>query len=213
MQLEIISDTHGKHEFLTLKGADVLVHCGDFSHGSREEIISFLEWLSEQEHEHKILIAGNHDRWLGEMAEMEELKEDFRNFVFRSYGVIYLHDDSVLIDEINFYGSPYSVTFYSWSFMESEEELAKRYKNIPDNTQVLLTHTPVRNILDKTSKGEYVGSKALGHRVAELEHLQLHCCGHIHDSYGVMDVEGVTYVNASVENWYGKEKESILVRL
>lgn len=30
MKLEIISDTHGKHEYLTLKGADVLIHCGDF---------------------------------------------------------------------------------------------------------------------------------------------------------------------------------------
>jgi len=33
MQLEIISDTHKKHESLTLKGADVLIHCGDFYNG------------------------------------------------------------------------------------------------------------------------------------------------------------------------------------
>lgn len=213
MKLEIISDTHGKHELLTLKGADVLIHCGDFSHGGRQEIMSFLTWLSKQEHEHKILIAGNHDTWLEEMSKMEELKEDFRNFVFRTYGVIYLNEDSVTIDGIHFYGSPYSVQYYNWSFMESEEMLYERYKNIPDDTQVLLTHTPVKNILDKTSSDEHAGSEALKERITQLKALQLHCCGHIHQSYGMESIDNVIYINAAVDNWYGENKESIVVKL
>ncbi|HFU75163.1 MAG TPA: metallophosphoesterase, partial [Arcobacter sp.] len=132
MTLEIISDTHSKHEFLTLKGADVLIHCGDFcTRGHREEIMDFLEWFSAQEHEHKILIAGNHDLWLEEMSQQEGIKEDFRAFIYRTYQVIYLNDDSVSIRNLNFYGSPYSVTFYDWAFMESEEKLYERYKKIP----------------------------------------------------------------------------------
>jgi Icc-related predicted phosphoesterase len=213
MQLEIISDTHSKHEFLTLKGADVLIHCGDFSHGGREEIMDFLEWFSAQEHEHKILIAGNHDIWLEEMSQQEGMKEDFREFIYRTYQVIYLDDDSVTIENLNFYGSPYSVTFYDWAFMESEEELFKRYQNIPDDTHILLTHTPIKGVLDKTYGGDYAGSQALKLRVSELEELKLHCCGHIHESYGVAIVDEVICVNAAVDNWYGEDKESIIVTL
>jgi len=213
MTLEIISYTQGKHEFLTLKGADVLIHCGDFSHGGQEEIMDFLEWLSAQEHEHKILIAGNHDIWLEEMSQQEGIKEDFREFIYRTYQVIYLDDDSVTIGNLNFYGLPYSVTFYDWAFMESEEELFKRYQNIPNDTQVLLTHTPVKNILDKTSKGEHAGSEALRQRVGELEKLRLHCCGHIHESYGVVEIDEVMHVNAALDSWYGEDKESIVITL
>jgi Icc-related predicted phosphoesterase len=115
----------------------------------------------------------------------------------------YFLEENLLTIEENILGTP----------MESEEELFKRYRNIPNDTHVLLTHTPVKGILDKTYSGEYTGSEALMLRVSKLKELRLHCCGHIHESYGVAIVDEVIYVNAAVDNWYGEDKESIIVTL
>ena len=58
-----ISDTHNKHDALSLPDGDVLLHAGDFSGvGSPKEVAAFAQWFSSQEKfAHKIVIAGNHD--------------------------------------------------------------------------------------------------------------------------------------------------------
>ena len=48
----------------------------------------------------------------------------------------------------NFYGSPYSVEFCGWAFMEECENLAKIWEKIPTNTDILITHGPPFDILD-----------------------------------------------------------------
>ena len=69
MKMTFISDTHGKHEYLTSKrmgnilgSGDVLIHAGDISNvGKVHEIKEFLDWFSNTDFTHKIFIAGNHD--------------------------------------------------------------------------------------------------------------------------------------------------------
>lgn len=42
MQTTLISDTHGFHNRLTLKGGDLLIHAGDFrERGSEQEVLQF----------------------------------------------------------------------------------------------------------------------------------------------------------------------------
>ena len=43
--------------------------------------------------------------------------------------------------------------------------MQKAVSMIPDDTEILLTHSPPYGILDKTLKGEHVGSKELAERV------------------------------------------------
>jgi len=66
MKITFISDTHTKHRFCehALPGGDILIHSGDLMNSgwSKREVIEFLDWFSEQLYEHKIFIAGNHDR-------------------------------------------------------------------------------------------------------------------------------------------------------
>jgi len=50
--------------------------------------LDFLAWFSAQAHSYKILIAGNHELWLEEMSQLEELKEDFRAFIYRTYEML-----------------------------------------------------------------------------------------------------------------------------
>ena len=57
-----VSDTHSLHDRLVLPSGDVLIHAGDFSNVGEPEIVEkFDEWLGQQSHPIKIVIAGNHD--------------------------------------------------------------------------------------------------------------------------------------------------------
>ena len=58
-----ISDTHGLHRKVAVPEGDLLIHAGDFMRTgtSLEEIADFKDWLGEQPHPHKIVVAGNHD--------------------------------------------------------------------------------------------------------------------------------------------------------
>src|SRR5271163_2230797 len=58
-----ISDTHGLHRKVVVPEGDLLIHAGDFMRTgtSLEEIADFNDWLGEQPHPHKIVVAGNHD--------------------------------------------------------------------------------------------------------------------------------------------------------
>ena len=58
-----LSDTHALHgDIPFVPEGDVLLHAGDFSNiGLNEDVISFNQWLGDQPHVHKVVIAGNHD--------------------------------------------------------------------------------------------------------------------------------------------------------
>jgi len=63
MRVVCVSDTHSMHRTLgTIPDGDVLVHAGDFTQtGTLAEVQDFCSWLGSLPHEHKIVIAGNHE--------------------------------------------------------------------------------------------------------------------------------------------------------
>jgi len=61
----LLSDTH-THTFPVPEG-DILLHAGDLTeYGTIEELEITLDWLAGMPHQHKVLIAGNHDDCLDE---------------------------------------------------------------------------------------------------------------------------------------------------
>jgi predicted phosphodiesterase len=62
-----ISDTHSQVENakdlpFTIPDGDVFLHAGDFTEwGEIGKVIEFNEWLGTLPHQHKVVIAGNHD--------------------------------------------------------------------------------------------------------------------------------------------------------
>ncbi|KJR89658.1 uncharacterized protein SPSK_06407 [Sporothrix schenckii 1099-18] len=55
-----VADTHNTQP--VLPAGDVLIHAGDLTdRGSFAEVQAGLAWLAAQPHQHKILVAGNHD--------------------------------------------------------------------------------------------------------------------------------------------------------
>lgn len=181
-----LSDTHGQHKNLkSLPEADVIVHSGDFTFaGSEEEAYDFMNWFCNLPYKHKIFIAGNHDMCMYGADHIDGL----------SRNVHYLYNNSVVIDGIMFYGIP--------MFMEDcmDGNLDVFINNIPDDTDVLITHMPPKGTCDLANYGkgpEHRGNATLAELLKKL-HPTCHLFGHEHDAYGKTIKENVIYSNACV---------------
>jgi predicted phosphohydrolase len=194
MRLVLISDTHGLHTRMpAIPDGDVLVHAGDLTATSTmEETAIALDWLSTLPHPHKSFVAGNHDF----VFELQPLAAE----ALVPAGVTHLRDSATEIGGLRFWGSPWQPEFHQWPFnLPRGEPLARVWAQIPQDTQVLVTHGPPRGILDRVvgRLGKHEGCDDLRRRVAELRDLRLHVFGHIHEGYGSMTVGNCRYVNAS----------------
>ena len=186
MKILHLSDTHGKHRELTnMPSADILVHSGDFSlAGGDMEALDFIEWLCDLPYKHKIFIAGNHDDCLLD-AKLEGLPDD----------VHYLSDSGITIDGISFYGTPMFAVFEGEDLKEIEH-----YEQIPNNTDILITHRPPLGILDSIDGNLHYGSSILLDRVSHVNP-QMHLFGHVHSAYGTMRWKGITFSNSGLTDW------------
>ena len=194
MKITFISDTHGKHQELETKSlqGDLFIHAGDVSNiGKKEGVESFLDWYKNLNFEHKIFIAGNHDYYF-------EREEQVKIAQLIPKEIIYLNDSGIQIEGINIWGSPIQPWFYDWAFNRKRgAEIKKHWDLIPNNTDVLITHGPPFGILDATMTGTHVGCDDLLEKV-NIVKPKIHVFGHIHEAYGVRDLDGTKYINASV---------------
>ena len=75
--------------------------------------------------------------------------------------------------------------------------LEQKWKQIPDDIHILITHSPRYRTLD----GVYgFGCSHLAHRVSELSSLRVHCFGHVHMSYGNKRDGDLLSINAAVDD-------------
>ena len=108
LTIQAFSDTHEKHNKLTLDYSDVLIFAGDSNCRWEWQLAEFFQWFSEQPAKHKIYVPGNHD-WYCQLypEETRQLAED--------YDIIYLVNEEVIIEDKKFYGSPYTPQFLNWA--------------------------------------------------------------------------------------------------
>lgn len=215
MKLCLISDTHTKHQYIGIKKyeADVLIHCGDITgNGGIAAITDFLDWFADlNQFRHKIFIAGNHD-WLFERNNSlaRELVKDVG-----VNDIVYLENEEVVIDGIKFYGTPVQPPFMNWAFNVHEPKLTEYWKIIPDDTDVLITHSPPYMIGDYVPwSAKHEGSQSLYREVVDRIKPRLHCFGHIHEGYGVVNMDDIKFVNAScLDADYMAVNEPIIVEI
>ena len=177
MKILQISDTHNRHQqLINLPGADVIVHCGDFTDmGTEDEVLEFLNWFIELTYPHKIFVTGNHDLCLWEADGIEGLPNS----------VHFLQDRGCEIGGIKFFGLGYN----------HPESL------IPYNVDVLVTHEPPAMILDESSNTHW-GNMSLRNKVLEIKP-RYHLFGHAHESYGTENRDGIIFSNgSSLDNSY-----------
>lgn len=205
MKIILISDTHGKHEAIELPKGDMIIHAGDItSSGQKKQVMSFLNWFKSLDYQYKIFICGNHD------FLFEKSKAYAKSKV--PQGVIYLQDNSIEIEGIKIYGSPYTPKFFDWAFMgQGRCEMKRIWKYIPNNTDILITHGPPYSILDSNDDGESCGCEDLLERIMTVKP-KVHVFGHIHESYGIWSSNGTIHINASLlnENYVMTNKPIVL---
>ncbi len=225
MRIVIASDTHKKPlSSLNIPDGDLFIHCGDFTSRlervtgyrqrfwqggpderparpqpefrpvSREDhlaqVAAFNDELGALPHQYKVVVGGNHDaplEWLGEAAGS------------LLSNAVYLQDELVEIAGLRIYGSPWQPEHHKWAFNlpRGSAELAAVWAKVPDLVDVLITHGPPKGILDRTPEWPSVGDELLLDRVMAVRPL-LHCFGHVHQSYGKLERDGIIFVNACV---------------
>lgn len=184
MKILHLSDTHGCHRRLhDLPEADIIVHSGDFTMtGSEAEAIDFMNWFCDLPYTHKIFICGNHDDCLYD-ANIDGLDTN----------VHYLRNSGIEIDGLKFYGVP--------MFMGDciTHRQTRHYKNIPCDTDVLITHSPAYGILD-FDDGINNGSEEVLSRINSLPQLKAHLFGHIHAQNGIKIIGKTVFSNGAIMN-------------
>ena len=190
MRLVLISDTHNKHDQVEVPDGDVLIHAGDVAHRGRlSELENANAWFEQLPHKHKLLVPGNHDYCF------EQQPQRSREALA---AVQVLIGESAEIEGIHFYGSPYQPVFHNMAFnVPRGEPLAAKWSLIPDNVDVLITHTPPHGILDRTVLGWHVGCRELTKAVERIRP-KVHLFGHIHEAYGEKVQNGTQFINASI---------------
>lgn len=197
MRIVCISDTHTMHDQVGLPEGDVLVHAGDScGAGSFPELRRFTEWLRELPHEHKVVVAGNHD-W-----PFEREPQIARRLLDGVPGVRYLQDSGTTINGVTFWGSPWQPEFRGWAFnLPRGKELANKWRRIPSTTDVLITHGPpagIRDCIDAPlAEADHLGCVDLRKAVSRVRP-QVHIFGHIHGGYGTETANGTRFVNAAI---------------
>lgn len=191
IKITCFSDTHGQHhkldEWFGKNSGDILIFSGDLQTNNFDDGTDFVKWFSSLDYRKKIIVFGNHD---GNYQMVRDESQKYNNLVL-------LNHEPVRILGINIFGSPYSVKFGNWWFMETERELERLYNQIPDNTELLITHTPAFGVGDVV-EGISVGSYSLKKRTEKLKKLKYHVFGHIHEGYGTERIGKITHVNGSL---------------
>lgn len=193
--LVLISDTHNRHEEMSIPDGDILIHAGDAtSRGSFQELARFAEWMRKQPHRHKIFCGGNHDIGLQD-------EPGLTHQLFDGWCNLLIHRE-VEIEGLRFFGSPWTQFFHNWAYNYNSAEALMIWDKIPAGIDVLITHGPPKGILDKLGpKGSEPGANAGCHfllQAVDRVRPRLHTFGHIHTGRGWMKANGTTFVNASM---------------
>lgn len=207
VSITAVSDLHGHYP--SLEGGDLLIVAGDLTATHTiDEFQQFLTWFRQQKYTKKILVGGNHDTFLDEgipLSLCDQIEECCE----------YLLDKSTEFNGLKIYGSPWTKTFpginpYCKAFtVDTDEELAEKWALIPNDVDILITHSPPNGILDGVMRdsgtSEYCGSISLRNEVIQRIKSQLHIFGHIHEWGGhQIDLIATKFINCSYVNQYYK---------
>lgn len=209
-KLVFISDTHNRHSTVIVPECDILIYAGDWSfQGLESETKSFAKWLKKQPAKHIVLTCGNHEK--GVEAELPTSRSWIVDKCPRVHLLIH---ESLELEGIKFFASPWTPFFFNWAWNAGRDitEAAVRnkpfigdlWKDIPDDTQILITHGPGLGTFDealdfRTGRITNVGCKELTNKIATLKDLKIHAFGHLHYNGGkTMVQDGVTYINAAI---------------
>lgn len=164
------------------QNVDVVVGAGDLANARRglEGIVAILKGIECP----AVLVPGNNE-------SDEELRRACKGWD----NAHVLHGSGVQVNGIEFFGLGGGVPptpFGSWSFDLSEEQAALLLRGCPCHG-VLVSHSPPRQAVDRSSSGQSLGSVEV-RAIIEARQPALVVCGHVHASAGMQARVGRTPV-------------------
>jgi len=213
MLISIISDFHGNLNF-AVEESNLLLIAGDICPAYRNFLTSidmqedwlnceFRKWLKKQPVKNVVICPGNHD-WIFE--------KDINRVPNLGNNVHCLIDERTELLGLKIYGTPWQLPFCDWAFNLREEGLKLCWEKIPEDTDILLCHGPPYNIMDIEGRdNSHIGSISLSNRIKNIKP-KIVAFGHNHNEHGVVEHDGITYVNASlVDESYNMNREPIVL--
>lgn len=190
MKIVCLSDTHSQHRNFEDKlppDADMIIHAGDITrNGSIVGVQDFINWFASLPYRYKIFIAGNHDFALEEDKKWLNFPEN----------IIYLENNLVTIEGIKIWGTPV-IKGFGWAFDRTDIERDDIYYKIPKDCDIIVSHAPPYNIMDKVSMiNRHVGCKFLKKAIDKIQPKYV-ICGHVHEAAGTIIKHGITYINTA----------------
>lgn len=195
MKILPISDIHGiPHIFdyilneIDKDSYDLITCSGDIWEGTSPT--GHYRWDNFQQRTNKpiIMIQGNHDFW--------------PSTAFNEYPNIHLlHNESIEINGVKFFGTPHTVNFMNWNHMSDEKSLFEMWdKLVPKGLDVLLSHGPPYGYGDNCNQPVYgntpdskLGSKALKQIILDKSPKYVFC-GHIHTGDRITEMKNGTKI-------------------
>lgn len=227
MIVRVTSDTHGylptidePFDLLLISGDVCPAHDHYFAFQKEWIEKTFVDWVNNalpfrDEYGKVVMIPGNHDfvfeRW--HQPDFDHLKRltDGRLIVLKNtqYDFEYL-DEEEGIKTVKIFGTPYCKIFGNWAFMVGEDTLRKKYAEIPEGIDILLTHdAPKLNKLGLIQEGWNAGVDA-GNAILDeaIREKKPHYvfCGHIHSGNHNFEL-------VNVNQDAGEDEEEVLVKM
>ena len=179
-----IADTHTLT--LPIPDGDILIHAGDLTNaGTTAEIQTAIDWISSLPHQHKIVVAGNHDTYLDPRSRLTLSKPDQNGFLNWKQ-IIYLQHRSTTIRHgsrhITIHGAPQTPACgdasHAFQYARGQDAWSS---TVPRHVDILVTHTPPKFHLDLFHPS--VGCEWLLRECWRVRP-RLHVCGHVHAAAG-----------------------------
>jgi len=203
-----MSDTHSLlHNIkFDIPDGDVFIHAGDFTKcGQKSEVEEFNKWIGTLPHKYKLVIGGNHelsfDNYFVESFnakgissndeeipyygnKADDISDACKTKNIKQYlsNCIYLQDESFEVYGIKIYGTPWQPAFGNWAFnLPRGKKCLEKWNLIPNNIDILITHTPPVGHGDFACSGVRAGCVDLLMSVQNRIQPKYHIFGHIHE--------------------------------
>lgn len=202
LRICVVADMHG--QLPIIPPCDVLILSGDIApdfgrigdpsntyrqtHWLNSE---FARWLDGLPAEEIIATGGNHDFAIHRQRASISTEIRWQLLIDEPYEAFGL----------KFWGSPWVINLSGWAFNLSDEQAARKWARIPDDTDILVLHGPPHGFGDAVGGGfsgvSHVGSRTI---LPELDRVRpkLVTYGHIHEGRGQWRRGDSLLVNASV---------------
>lgn len=199
MKFLATSDIHGYLPNIT-EEFDLLMICGDICPATDHSVYYqekwvktiFTQWINSLPYKTAwskvILVPGNHDFWFERMSVAQKLEIEMlcshRMKILRHDEYEFEYPVSDGLDSLIIFGTPYCSVFGHWAFMVNDETLEKKFSQIENDVDILLSHDSpniygLGDVTEGPFKREGSGNPILARHIERIKPLILHT-GHFH---------------------------------